>query len=775
MWKFPMRSSILGWKRLPGLILGAIPFFFLLPGGNDALGANPACSTVLAKCQAAIASALADDQTILADVQKFLAFCSSNPTSGGCTSQTIATDTAQETEYQEEVSALGGASCSVVTLIAGLSSVEVSPTSAAEYVVDFSDLEGACSGSATPPNTPPATDNTNLSLSPDGTSATNASGQPVFTNGDPLDCASTSNTAIGCPVNLATGEMWHRMVDFNVPGRTPATALLWQRTYLEAPILMHGDFGPYWFDNWETQLISENPGSATPNFIWIDTNGGGWVFTRNPDNSFTNPPGFVGTLTEYSDHYTLVQKHGITLTFSRNSAVAPIGRLISLSEPHGETVTLTYASNGYLASLSTGLAGAVNITRDSQNRIVTLTRVRDNLSYSYTYNSSGTLATSADFNNNTYQYGYLNQPSNPNINGLLSTITDPIQRVISFSYNSIGRASSQTEPGNATRTFSYSTTSGGLPVTTVTDIDGGISTYYFDAQFRLIQTMLPDGSNRYQQWNAQNDIVQTTDELGFLTQLGYDARNNLSSIQKPLDLGPMTIAYNQSFDVPTLITPLVGAPTQFQINSSTGDVNGISRSSGATSLSLAITDDSFGNLLSTNNGLATYSNQTNSNGLTTLLFDARNPQTIAYDSHGRVWTRTYASDRVLTFTYDNYDGVIQIDDTSGPSVINQYDVMERLVSRTVQSQDGTIVEQTQYTWDARDRLILIVDALGNKTQRYYDQTLPGGTIRIIDQPTRIVDADGHETDFVFDSRLRLVTKTDANKASRSLVTMPGVI
>ena len=611
------------------------------------------------------------------------------------------------------------------------------------------------------PNIPPSLSNFNVIFSGDGLTVTDAAGQPVVNNGSPLNCPTCALLAGGQPVNYATGEMWHQMTDFNVPGRTPATSLLWQRTYLEAPVLSGGDFGPHWIDNWETQLIAQTS-SATTNLFWIDPTGGAWTFTRNPDNSFTSPPGYVGTLTEFSDHYTLTQKQGITLTFSRNSSVAPIGRLTSLAEPHGESVSLTY-SNGYLSSISTGLAGSVTIARDSQNRVIGLTRVRDSLSYAFTYNASGSLATASDFANNTYQFGYLSQPSNPNINGLLASITDPIQRVWTFNYDSIGRMSWQTEPGNATRSFSYSTSSAGLPVTTVTEIDGSVSVYQFDAQYRLIQTTHPDGSIATQQWNAQNQVASTTDELNFTTFYGYDARNNLSSIQKPMDPSPTTIAYNQSFDVPTLITPLVGAPTQMTVDPNVGNITRISRASSSQTLSLILGYDPFGNVLSRNNGLATYSDQTNANGLRTLVFDARNPETRAYDSHGRVATRTFASGRILTYTYDNYDEITRIDDTAGPSILNQFDVVHRVTSRTVQSQDGTIVEQTQYTWDARDRLTLIVDALGNKTQRYFDQTLPGGSIRIIDQPTRIVDANGHETDFVFDSRLRLVTKTDANE------------
>src|SRR6185437_7431177 len=219
--------------------------------------------------------------------------------------------------------------------------------------------------------------------------------------------------------------------------------------------------------------------SSSPNLIWIDTNGGAFIFKRNPDNSFTTPPGTFGTLVESQSNWTLTMPHDIVYTFSRDASIAPIGRLTSISEPHGESVNLTYDSNGRLLSISTGLAGTVTYTRDANGHVIQVLRNRDSLSYLYAYDpSSGMLVSSADFDGNTMSYTYNSQGP---ISGLLSTLTDPLGRQLQFQYDSQGRAVSQIVHGGGTLSFQYGSDSNG-PVTTVKDIDGQITAYHFNSR-----------------------------------------------------------------------------------------------------------------------------------------------------------------------------------------------------------------------------------------------------------------------------------------------------
>jgi len=67
--------------------------------------------------------------------------------------------------------------------------------------------------------------------------------EPVGTGSNSPD-TTTGGTACGNPVNIATGSMWHKFTDFSLLGRTRATNLNFERTYLTKAFSVAGDFGP---------------------------------------------------------------------------------------------------------------------------------------------------------------------------------------------------------------------------------------------------------------------------------------------------------------------------------------------------------------------------------------------------------------------------------------------------------------------------------------------------------------------------------------------------
>ncbi|MGZ6371290.1 MAG: DUF6531 domain-containing protein, partial [Bdellovibrionota bacterium] len=157
----------------------------------------------------------------------------------------------------------------------------------------------------------------NLQISSDLLFMSSPSGQPLVLNGFPVNAPAPWCATCGQPVNLATGAMWHRIVDFSVAGRTAATSILFERTYLAQPVFsVGGDFGPNWIHNWETRIYSVSA-NFNSNLLWIDEHGGAYAFAHQSDGSFANPAGFFGSLTEHSDHYELRKPHGIVLSFSK--------------------------------------------------------------------------------------------------------------------------------------------------------------------------------------------------------------------------------------------------------------------------------------------------------------------------------------------------------------------------------------------------------------------------------------------------------------------------
>ncbi|MBI3543777.1 MAG: RHS repeat protein, partial [Deltaproteobacteria bacterium] len=686
---------------------------------------------------------------------------------------------------------------------------------------------------------------------PDFDSSTASPDLTPITGPNPGVCAG------GAPVNYISGAMWHKLVDFEMAGRTAATSIRFERTYLAMPALkVAGDFGPHWFHNWETKLlissssgggggggtggggggselppsICQQPGvnclpvgvtpppglicqtqgswqicmagppasgggggggapllASTPvsgggssggggsgggggggvggstsssDIVWIDQNGGGWVFKRQSDNSLKAPAGLFATLSELSDRYELRQKTGVKLIFARAtspSSGTPAGALLSIVEPHGEAVTLSYTGSGKLASISTGLAGTVSLARDSAGHVTRVTRERDGLSYAYTFDTNGNLSSSADFDSNTTRYTYLTQNAGASSERtLLSSIEDPLHRKIEFTYYPDGRAFTQTEPGGGHRKFTYLSQATSLNAQTqVDEIDGTTSHFSFDSRGRLTRTALPSGAETSQTWTDQNEVATYSDELGFVTAMGYDPAGNLSSYKRPEDPAATLVGYDPNFSKPTLVVPLTGAPMSFSVNPANGDTTAMARSDESGALSLVIGFDSLGHPLQVSNGLASYANQRDANGLLTTVFDTHNPETLAHDARGRVVRRSFAgTGRVLTYTWDNFDRLIHISDSHGPSESRVYDVIGRLLSRTVS--DGHTNQTTSFQYDDRDRLISTVDAAGRTVQYFYDRI--ADHCKVIDQPSKIVDPAGRVTLFERDVMQRLVKK-----------------
>ncbi len=559
----------------------------------------------------------------------------------------------------------------------------------------------------------------------------------------------------GAPVNVGSGAMWHKFTDFTMKGRSAETAIVWSRTYMTVSARTSGDFGPHWHHGYETRLLSES--SANKNILWLDEAGGLKRFTYDDaTQAFTNPAGFLGSLGLVSDHYELKKTGGMTYFFAYgNGGAAPAGALVKMRDRHGQEITFTY-SGGALAQIATGLAGTVSITRDSSGRISAVTRDRDGLTYSYSYDSEGRLATSADFENYVTTYRYTSNRPGTKAQGLLASFTDPLQRVTSFTYYDNGQAHEQREPGNAYRAFSY-VSSSGIPTTRLQEIDGATTEFRLTALGQVAEVVYADGGRVQRVWDAHDRITARIDEQGHRTDYRFDARGNVSGVKRAEDSAFTQMGYDSSFDQATSYQPLAGGALSMSIDPSTGDVTSVTRGSGGTALSLSLSYDAFGNIVGVNNGRGSYGNATNSDGLVTAVFDARNPESRGYDARGRVSMRRWSSGRSMHYVYDNFDRVTSIVDSHGPDVVLTYDVMGRMLMRAVT--DGSSTHTTAYAWDDRDRLVRVTDALGRATDIQYDRVAMG--CDVVDKPTRIIDPAGRITAMEYDSRQRLTHMTDA--------------
>ncbi len=165
-------------------------------------------------------------------------------------------------------------------------------------------------------------------------------------------------------------------------------------------------------------------------------------------------------------------------------------------------------------------------------------------------------------------------------------------------------------------------------------------------------------------------------------------------------------------------------------------------------------------VLSVNNGLSQYGVTTDQNGLITGITDLHNSETRTNDARGRVLTRSFTSGHVLTYTWDDFDRLTAISDNTGPSISMVFDIMGKMLSRSVTPLGGGTSQTTFYTYDDRDRLTQVTNPKGEITKVGYNIISVGCHVR--DLPTSIADTGGRVTTMQYDNRQRLTRVTDAN-------------
>ncbi len=299
------------------------------------------------------------------------------------------------------------------------------------------------------------------------------------------------------------------------------------------------------------------------------------------------------------------------------------------------------------------------------------------------------------------------------------------------------------DPIGARWTYEY-----GNLYTKVKNPNGSYEEYFFDENYRTKTKIRGDGVRESKVW-GDGQLKQILVEHGGITKFTHDANGNVTSIRKPQDPSPRYVTYDPSFNKPTLIQPIVGAPTSIALNSQTGDVQTVSRGG----LSLQYTHDQFGGITSINNGRTTYAFQRNADGFLTMTPDLHNPEVRGYDNRGRLQSRLFGTGRQLQYSYDDYNRTISVVDSHGPDTSFEYDEADRLKKKTVSA--GGVNQVTSYTYDSADRIVTTKDALNRVTTFVYD------TERFRPQPKKLVDPAGRETQFEYDLLDRLVKKTDA--------------
>ena len=291
--------------------------------------------------------------------------------------------------------------------------------------------------------------------------------------------------------------------------------------------------------------------------------------------------------------------------------------------------------------------------------------------------------------------------------GRMLTLTDP--RNITFltnEYDAAGRVSKQTQADSGTWLFAYTTSSGVITQTTVTDPRGKVTATRFNGQgYGLNQTDGQGQTTTSTRNTATNQIMNTTDSLDRTTTFEYDAAGNVTKITDPNNQ-PTRFEYEPTFNRVTKITDALNQVTEFTY------------------------DPTNGNLLTTKDPL---------NHVTTITYNAFGQPTTV---QGPI-----PAEPPTTFAYDVNGNLITTTDPLGNATQRAYDQVSRLVNLTDPRQ-----LQTQFRYDGLNRVTEIADARQGITRFDYD--LNGNLLEV-------KDAKAQPTAYTYDSMDRLFTRKDA--------------
>ncbi len=263
------------------------------------------------------------------------------------------------------------------------------------------------------------------------------------------------------------------------------------------------------------------------------------------------------------------------------------------------------------------------------------------------------------------------------------------------------------------------------------DANGNRTTFEYDPRGNQIKTTYPDGSTETVNYDAENNKLSETDRAGFTTQFVYDAANRLVETILP-DATPADLTDNPRTRTEYDVAGRVLANIDANGNHTTYGYDAAGRRTSVT--------DALGNT-------------------TTYSFDADGNQIAFTDARGNT----------TSYGYDAVDRRNQTTFVDGTTSLVSYDALSRKISDTDQA--GIT---TQYAYDTLGRLVTVTDALNQITRFGYDEQ--GNKISQTDAQGRATQWSyndlgrestrnlplGESERFTYDAVGNLLSKTDFN-------------
>nr|WP_330085286.1 DUF6531 domain-containing protein [Methylocystis iwaonis] len=345
--------------------------------------------------------------------------------------------------------------------------------------------------------------------------------------------------------------------------------------------------------------------------------------------------------------------------------------------------------------------------------------------------------------------------------GRLVSIANRAGLTRTFTYDASGRLSSARDHFGRSIVFSYSA---GKSYVASATVPGGVYTYGYDVNDRLISVTYPGGAQRryvYENASYPNNLTGVIDENGarYLT-VAYDANGRAISSEHAGGADKNAVNYGSLWkgDNTVRITKPLGAIETYSMLATFG-----SAKNGSMTRTCSNCGTSAG-------GVEAYSYDANGNVAGYTDFKGDN-STYSYDLARNLETsRTLASGtaqaQTTTTTWHASYRLPLRRAEPGRTFDYVYDAKGNLLSKTITA--GTLVRTYSYTYSAVGQVLTATDPLGNVTTYTYDATGNLATVKnplaqvtsytnydVAGRLTRVVDPNGVVTLLSYDTRGRL--------------------
>ncbi len=524
--------------------------------------------------------------------------------------------------------------------------------------------------------------------------------------------------------------------------------------------------------------------------------GGGWRYVRGTTERFDFDAAgkLVAAEDLDGDRTTLTYNGSNQLTSITDSAGRKIqltwsaGRIATVKDPSTPPRVVTYGYTGGLLTSVTDVAGGITtFGYDGSSRIVTVRDPRHNadgtgLAVTNVYDAQGRVTRQTDEAGEVFQFDYTTVAN-------ATIVTKPSGTKVSHQYDANGLLVSVTDGyGSATpATTTYTRDQNHLGIKTITDPLGKVTTNTYDAAGDLLSVTDPLGRTTTITYNALDLPLTVTDPSGVTTTATYTAQGRLLSTSRPLkndagaviDTATTTFTYDPTRpeDVKAVTDP-EGHVWSFSYDTHGNQISSTAPATGAkTTVSyntlgwpIAVTAP-LGNVAGAVPGAYTSTTTYDALGRVTATTAPDGIQTsVVYDPNGNVIRSTDGEGHMTSTTYDPIDRPIQVVRADGTLTSTSYKPGGGVA--TITDPGGAI---TTYDYDTLGRRTKRTDALGRATTYTHDLagriktvTAADGTVATLnyDSAGQLISTTGVTSSYSYDSLGRPVTRTDAAGVTR---------